>query len=32
MDNGRIVALFPGFTKEYMQAVKKPKLADYQMA
>ncbi|MBC7621347.1 MAG: alpha/beta hydrolase fold domain-containing protein, partial [Candidatus Saccharibacteria bacterium] len=32
MDNGRIVALFPGFTKEYVQAVKKPKLTDYHMA
>ena len=31
MDNGRIVALFPGFTKEYVQAVKSPKLADYHM-
>jgi len=31
MDNGRIVALFPGFTKEYVQAVKNPQLADYQM-
>ena len=29
MDNGRIVALFPGFTREYVQAVRKPDLGDY---
>ena len=26
---GRIVALFPGFTREYVRAVRKPDLADY---
>ena len=30
MDNGRIVALFPGFTAEYVKAVQRPRLADYQ--
>ena len=32
MDNGRIVALFPGFTREYVRAVRVPRLADYELA
>ncbi|MBK9573930.1 MAG: FAD-dependent oxidoreductase [Rhodoferax sp.] len=28
--DGRVVALFPGFTKEYVQAVRKPNFADYR--
>ena len=31
MDNGRIVALFPGFTAEYVKAVQRPRLADYHL-
>ena len=29
LDNGRVFALFPGFTREYVQAVRQPDLADY---
>ncbi|MDO9316537.1 MAG: alpha/beta hydrolase fold domain-containing protein [Burkholderiaceae bacterium] len=29
MENGRVFALFPGFTREYVQAVRQPDLADY---
>ncbi len=29
MEGGRIVALFPGFTREYVQAVRTPRLSDY---
>ena len=28
-DAGRIVALFPGFTREYVQAVQRPRFSDY---
>ena len=28
--DGRVVALFPGFTKEYVQAVRRPNFADYR--
>lgn len=28
--DGRVVALFPGFTKEYVQAVRRPDFADYR--
>lgn len=31
MEGGRIVALFPGFTAEYVKAVKRPRMADYRM-
>ena len=31
MEGGRIVALFPGFTKEYVRAVQKPTLSDYEL-
>ena len=31
MDNGRIVALFPGFTREYVRAVTRPVMADYRL-
>ncbi len=30
-ENGRIVALFPGFTREYVRAVRKPDLSDYHL-
>ncbi|MFM9916984.1 MAG: NAD(P)-binding domain-containing protein, partial [Rhizobacter sp.] len=30
MENGRVFALFPGFTREYVQAVRQPDLADYR--
>jgi hypothetical protein len=30
MDTGRIVALFPGFTREYVQATRQPDFADYR--
>ncbi|HOX67880.1 MAG TPA: alpha/beta hydrolase fold domain-containing protein [Burkholderiaceae bacterium] len=29
MENGRVFALFPGFTREYVQSVRMPDLADY---
>jgi cation diffusion facilitator CzcD-associated flavoprotein CzcO len=29
LESGRIVALFPGFTREYVRAVRRPDLADY---
>lgn len=29
LDNGRVFALFPGYTREYVQAVRRPDLADY---
>ncbi|MBL8370991.1 MAG: alpha/beta hydrolase fold domain-containing protein [Burkholderiaceae bacterium] len=29
--DGRIVALFPGFTAEYVKAVRRPNLADYEL-
>ena len=32
MENGRVIAIFPGFTREYVKAVKKPDLADYTLA
>ncbi|RPE70823.1 cation diffusion facilitator CzcD-associated flavoprotein CzcO [Tibeticola sediminis] len=32
MENGRIVALFPGFTAEYVRAVRRPNWADYTLA
>lgn len=32
MDNGKIVALFPGFTAEYVRAVRRPDLGHYQLA
>ena len=31
MEGGRIVALFPGFTAEYVKAVKRPAMGDYRM-
>ena len=31
MESGRIVALFPGFTREYVKAVRVPRLSDYQL-
>ncbi|MDP2261564.1 MAG: alpha/beta hydrolase fold domain-containing protein [Hydrogenophaga sp.] len=31
MEGGRIVALFPGFTREYERAVQKPRMADYRL-
>lgn len=31
MEGGRIVALFPGFTAEYVRAVRQPKLSDYTL-
>lgn len=31
MDNGRIVALFPGFTREYVRAVRRPDWAAYKL-
>ena len=30
MDSGRITALWPGFTREYVQAIERPDLADYE--
>lgn len=30
-DNGRVVALFPGFTQEYVKAVRQPDLRDYHL-
>jgi hypothetical protein len=30
--DGRITALFPGFTAEYVKAVRRPNLADYELA
>ena len=32
MDNGKIVALFPGFTAEYVKAVEKPEFGHYCLA
>jgi hypothetical protein len=32
MDNGKIVALFPGFTAEYVKAVLKPDFGHYRFA
>jgi cation diffusion facilitator CzcD-associated flavoprotein CzcO/acetyl esterase/lipase len=32
MDNGKIVALFPGFTAEYVKAVQKPDFSHYRFA
>ena len=32
MDNGKIVALFPGFTAEYVKAVQQPHWAHYRLA
>lgn len=32
MDSGRIIALFPGFTREYVRAVRQPSLNDYQVS
>jgi cation diffusion facilitator CzcD-associated flavoprotein CzcO len=32
MDNGKIVALFPGFTSEYVNAVRRPDMASYRLA
>ena len=32
MDNGKIVALFPGFTAEYVKAVREPDFASYRFA
>lgn len=32
MDSGKIVALFPGFTAEYVRAVRQPDLARYRLA
>jgi cation diffusion facilitator CzcD-associated flavoprotein CzcO len=29
-DSGRITALWPGFTREYVQAIERPDLADYE--
>lgn len=29
LDNGRVFALYPGFTREYVKAVQRPDLADY---
>jgi cation diffusion facilitator CzcD-associated flavoprotein CzcO len=29
MDNGRVIAIFPGFTREYVKAVKQVDLSDY---
>ena len=31
MDNGKIVALFPGFTAEYVKAVRQPDFSSYRM-
>ncbi len=31
MEGGRIVALFPGFTREYVRALRTPGLQDYQL-
>ena len=31
MEGGRIVALFPGFTAEYVKAVKRPAMDDYRL-
>ncbi len=31
MEGGRIVALFPGFTAEYVKAVKRPAMGDYRL-
>ena len=28
-DNGRIVALWPGFTREYVRGIEKPDFGDY---
>jgi hypothetical protein len=32
MDNGKIVALFPGFTAEYVKAVQQPEFGHYCLA
>ena len=32
MDSGKVVALFPGFTREYERAIEKPDPADYEFA
>ncbi len=32
MDNGRVVAIYPGFTQEYVKAVKHVDLSDYALA
>jgi hypothetical protein len=29
MENGRVVALFPGFTSEYVKSVRTPDMKDY---
>ena len=31
MESGRVVALFPGFTAEYVKAVKRPAMDDYRL-
>jgi len=31
MDDGKIVAIFPGFTAEYVKAVRQPDMASYQL-
>jgi hypothetical protein len=32
MDDGRIVAIFPGFTAEYVKAVREPDFSRYRFA
>jgi hypothetical protein len=32
MDNGKIIALFPGFTAEYVEAVQKPDFSHHRFA
>jgi hypothetical protein len=29
-EDGRVIALFPGFTAEYVKAVEQPKFGDYE--
>ncbi len=29
MDNGKVVALFPGFTREYVEALDRPDFAEF---
>ena len=31
MEGGRVVALFPGFTAEYVKAVRRPDLSQYRL-
>lgn len=31
MDGGRVIAIFPGFVKDYVQAVRRPRWSDYVM-